>query len=145
MIREANNGDLMALLHLYAYLHENSIPEDMARAEAVWQQMLEDPNHHVIVAVEAGAIVSSCILIIVPNLTRSQRPYGLIENVVTHPDFRCRGIGSACLDYAKQLADGANCYKTMLLTSSKLESTLRFYERAGFDGKEKTAFIRRNG
>jgi hypothetical protein len=29
----------------------------------------------------------------------------------------------------------------MLMTSKKDEDTLRFYEKADFDGKEKTAFI----
>ena len=29
----------------------------------------------------------------------------------------------------------------MLLTGSKEESTLRFYERAGYNSKDKTAFI----
>ena len=31
----------------------------------------------------------------------------------------------------------------MLLTGSKRESTLRFYERCGFDRHAKTAFLRR--
>ena len=31
----------------------------------------------------------------------------------------------------------------MLLTGSKLDSTLNFYERAGYDRHEKTAFIQR--
>ncbi|MEE0157694.1 MAG: hypothetical protein UER27_10665 [Acutalibacteraceae bacterium] len=35
------------------------------------------------------------------------------------------------------------CYKVMLLTGSKQESTLRFYERCGFDRHAKTAFLRR--
>lgn len=143
MIREATGGDLLGLLQLYKHLHENPMPNDMTRAAAVWQRMLDDADHHVILAEEAGEIVSSCILLIVPNLTRGQRPYGLIENVVTHPEHRCRGHASACLGFAKTLADRADCYKIMLLTSSKQESTLRFYERAGFDSGEKTAFIRR--
>ena len=36
----------------------------------------------------------------------------------------------------------ANCYKMMLLTGSKEESTKRFYENAGYNSSDKTAFIR---
>ena len=32
-------------------------------------------------------------------------------------------------------------YKMMLLTGSKKESTLRFYENAGYNSSDKTAFI----
>lgn len=42
--------------------------------------------------------------------------------------------------YAKELAEKENCYKMMLLTGSKEESTLWFYEQAGYNRKDKTAF-----
>jgi GNAT superfamily N-acetyltransferase len=46
-----------------------------------------------------------------------------------------------CLNYAKELALSENCYKLMLLTGSKNESTLNFYEHAGYNRNDKTAFI----
>ena len=78
---------------------------------------------------------------IVPNLTRQGRPYALIENVVTHCSYRKRGLASACLAYAKDLAEAAGCYKMMLLTGAKDGETLRFYENAGYNSADKTAFI----
>ena len=42
---------------------------------------------------------------------------------------------------AKELAQKENCYKMMLLTGSKEESTLHFYEQAGYNQNDKTAFI----
>jgi GNAT superfamily N-acetyltransferase len=36
----------------------------------------------------------------VPNLTRGGSPYALIENVVTHHDFRKRGFGKQILNFA---------------------------------------------
>ena len=62
---------------------------------------------------------------------------------MTRGDFRGRGYASACLDYARQLAEQADCYKIMLLTGSKKPETLRFYEKAGYNRGEKTAFIQR--
>ena len=78
---------------------------------------------------------------IIPNLTRNVRPYAIIENVVTRADQRGRGYATACLSFAKKLAQEANCYKMMLLTSAKNDSTLDFYRRAGYNSTDKTAFI----
>ena len=43
--------------------------------------------------------------------------------------------------YAKKIAEQENCYKIMLLTGSKNQKTLRFYEKAGYNSIDKTAFI----
>lgn len=141
MIREANKNDLNALLELYLYLHEDSIPNQDEHLENTWKQIMEDKNHHLIVNEVDGKIVSSCVCVIIPNLTRNVRPYAFVENVVTHADYRKKGYASECLDYAKAIAKKENCYKMMLLTGSKREETLRFYEKAGYNSKDKTAFI----
>lgn len=145
MIREIMFNDLTGLLQLYTQLHHNPMPEDTEetkeKLEALWAKILEDPNHHIIVAEEEGQIVSSCVCVIVPNLTRGQRPYGFVENVITAREYRGRGLATACLNYARKLAEKENCYKLMLLTGSKQEETLRFYERAGYNRNDKTAFI----
>lgn len=87
-------------------------------------------------------IVSSCVCVIIPNLTHAHRPYTLIENVVTDSAYRRRGLASACLAYAAEIAHSENCYKIMLMTGAKDEETLHFYESAGFNRHDKTAFIR---
>ena len=86
-------------------------------------------------------IVSSCVCVIIPNLTRSVRPYAFIENVVTRIDVREQGFASECLEYAKKIAQQNNCYKIMLLTGSKKEKTLNFYKNMGYNSTDKTAFI----
>lgn len=141
MIREANKNDLNALLELYLYLHEDSIPNQDEHLENTWKQIMEDKNHHLIVNKVDGKIVSSCVCVIIPNLTRNVRPYAFVENVVTHADYRKKGYASECLNYAKAIAKKENCYKMMLLTGSKREETLRFYEKAGYNSKDKTAFV----
>lgn len=141
MIREITENDLDGLLQLYTQLHDNPIPEKTAGLSKLWGKILADPNHRIIVAVEDGKIVSSCVCMIIPNLTHEQRPYAFVENVVTDKEYRKRGLATACLDYAKKIAEGENCYKLMLLTGSKEESTLNFYRRAGYNSNDKTAFI----
>ena len=141
MVREANKDDLEAVLELYLFLHDDSIPEHDDHLAKTWDQIMNDPNHHIIVNEVDGKIVSSCVCVIIPNLTRNVRPYAFVENVVTHADYRCRGLAGECLAYAKQIAEKENCYKMMLLTGSKRESTLRFYQNAGYNSNDKTAFI----
>lgn len=139
-IREAGEHDLEAVLSLYRFLHEETPPLP-GRAAAAWAAICADKNHHALLAELDGSPVSSCILVVIPNLTRSARPYGLIENVVSHPDFRGRGYATALLQHASAIAEGADCYKVMLLTGRKDTATLNFYQGAGFNSQDKTAFI----
>ena len=145
-IREIKENDYRELMELYTHLHDrgiiNPLPEEDENVAMLWKRILDDRDYHILVAEEDGRIVSSCTCIVIPNLTRGQRPYAFVENVVTHPDFRKRGLASACLAQAKVLAEKEGCYKMMLLTGSKEESTLHFYEAAGYNRRDKTAFIR---
>ena len=141
MIREAKREDLDAMLELYMFLHEDSIPEKNSHLEETWEQIIGDVNHHLIICEVEGKIISSCVCVIIPNLTRNVRPYAFVENVVTHADYREKGYATECLDFAKKIAEQENCYKMMLLTGSKSTETLRFYEKAGYNSSDKTAFI----
>ena len=141
MIREITPEDFDGLMRLYTQLHGNPLPEKTPEVLSLWNNILADKNHHIIVAEENGQIASSCVCVIVPNLTHAQRPYALIENVVTDEKHRKKGLATACLDYARALAEKENCYKMMLLTGSKEEATLNFYRKAGYNSSDKTAFI----
>ena len=143
MIREAVTEDLQEILQLYLSLHEDSIPEDNKHLHDTWEKIIDDPDHHLIVNVIDGKIVSSCVCVIIPNLTRGVRPYAFVENVVTHEEYRCKGYASECLDHAKKIALENNCYKMMLLTGSKRASTWNFYEKAGYNRNDKTAFYQK--
>ena len=83
MIREIREEDFDALMGLYTQLHENPMPQKDERIRELWQRILREESHHIIVAEEEGVIVSSCVCVIIPNLTHGQRPYAFIENVVT--------------------------------------------------------------
>lgn len=141
VIRELKENELSDLLELYAHLHELGIPENSEHLQNTWATICNDKNHHIIVCKVAGKLVSSCVCVIIPNLTRNIRPYAFIENVVTHAEYRGKGYATACLNYAKELAVKADCYKMMLLTGSKSDSTLNFYKNAGYNCTDKTAFI----
>ena len=141
MVREALKEDLNELLNLYLFLHEKNIPENSEHLENTWKTIIEDINHHIVVKEINGKIVSSCVCVIVPNLTRNIRPYALIENVVTNEGYCGKGYATECLNYAKEIAIKNNCYKMMLLTGTKNENTLAFYKSAGYNSDDKIAFI----
>ena len=99
MTREAKKEDLNALLQLYLYLHEQEIPKDSRVLRETWNAIMNDENHHIILNVIDGVPVSSCVCVIIPNLTRGVRPYALIENVVTHVKYRGKGYATECLNW----------------------------------------------
>ena len=127
-VRDIKDNELSELLALYTHLHELDLPENNGHLQNTWAAICKDKNHHIIVCEVDGKLVSSCVCVIIPNLTRNIRPYAFIENVVTHAGYRGKGYATACLNHAKKLAEKADCYKMMLLTGSKSESTLNFYK-----------------
>lgn len=141
-IRVANENDLIGLLELYTQLHDNPMPAIDDHLSLLWKRIINDKNHYIVVGKIDDQIISSCVLVVIPNLTHNQRPYALIENVITDESYRKKGYATDILNYAKEIAQKENCYKIMLLTGSKKESTFKFYEQAGYNKKDKTAFIK---
>ena len=145
-IREANVNDVGDLYDLYME-HLTPYPPKEQQDISRWRLLLEsfaaNPDYHLLVGETNGRVVSSVTLVVIRNLTHNLRPYALIENVVTHLDFRNQGYASALIEKASEIAKDDDCYKIMLMTGSKKESTLRFYERCGFSSNEKTGFLRK--
>ena len=143
MVRPIRENELAALLRLYALFHpeEKGADPDGAATHELWRAILANPNLRYYVYETDGKPVSTCTLTIIPNLNHNLKPYGLIENVVTDQAHRRRGFATQVIRYALAEAWDAGCYKVMLLTGSKKEETLRFYENAGFQRGVKTGFI----
>ena len=139
VIRAADRTDLPHLLDLYVHLNPDDarcLPEN---AEAVLDHLMRYEGSVVLVGTIEAVLVTTCTLIVIPNLTRGGKPYALIENVVTHADHRGAGFGRMVLNAAVERAWEADCYKVMLMTGSKKPSTLAFYKAAGFE-QSKTGF-----
>ncbi len=71
------------------------------------------------------------------------RPFAVIENVVTHADYRNKGYASALLEKVSEIAREHRCYKAFLETGSNKESTLNFYKRNGFEIDKKHSCLKR--
>ncbi|NTE89381.1 GNAT family N-acetyltransferase [Agrobacterium rubi] len=141
-IREAHRQDLPDLIELYQHLAEGDDAPDILLANDLFEQFHAYPGSEIFIGEVDGVLSASCTLVVVPNLTRGGKPYGLIENVVTHRAFRKRGFGRQILQFATDAAWIAGCYKVMLMTGSKKPETLNFYLGAGFS-QTKTGFEKR--
>lgn len=141
-IRTVRQEDLTALLNLYVHLNPDnaSLPEE-GHLQQTWKQVLSDPKLHCFVAETNGVLTGSCLLVIVPNLTRGARPFSVIENVVVHRDYRRQGIGTELMRSALEMAWDQGCYKAMLLSGARREDAHRFYESLGFSRDSKTGFV----
>jgi GNAT superfamily N-acetyltransferase len=140
-VKRIEKDELTKLLELYTHLNDNPYPAIDERIENIWARLLNEKNHYILGGYVGEKLVSTCVITVIENLTHRQTPYALIENVVTHPEHRNRGYGSLVLNEARNIAVKNNCYKIILVTGSKRESTLNFYEQAGYNQNDKTAFI----
>lgn len=141
-IRAVRPEDLASLLELYVHLNpDNAALPDEALLLPAWERILSDPNVCCFVADADGVLTGSCLLAVVPNLTRGARSFGVIENVVTHREYRRQGIGTRLIRHALQTAWDAGCYKVMLLSGAWREDAHRFYEELGFTREGKVGFV----
>ena len=146
IIRKAKGTDANELKTLY-FEYLTHFPPKEEQDMDVWQNMLEkfaqDENMYLLVAEEEGKVVSSVQMAIIEGLTHNVRPFAVIENVVTHADYRNRGFASALLEKASEIAKARRCYKVFLETGSNKESTLNFYRNNGFAIDEKHSCLKR--
>lgn len=145
-IRKAKATDAHDLKVLY-FDHLTHYPpqekQDMARWEAILDRFEKDDRMYLLVLEDDGKAVSSVQMAIIDSLTHNIRPFAVIENVVTHADYRNRGYASALLEKATDIAREHGCYKISLETGSNKESTLNFYRNNGFTIDAKHSCLKR--
>lgn len=106
-VRMISHDELNSLLNLYRALHpDDTDPESFGHLDQLWDEIFNDKNLYYPVIEHDGRIVSSCTLAIINNLTRGLRPYGIIENVITHPDYRKKGYGTKVLHKGRRHRQG---------------------------------------
>lgn len=140
-VRSIREGELGKLLHLYKHLHENDLSISQDTVQKVWETVLSSNLIHYFVVEKDGQFISSLFFVIIPNLTRGARAIGLIENVVTHADFRNQGIGRIVMEHAIAFAKKSDCYKVMLLSGAQRKDAHHFYKSLGFSDDNKVGFV----
>ncbi|EGF93645.1 acetyltransferase GNAT family protein [Asticcacaulis biprosthecium C19] len=143
VIRPAASADLSHLLDLYRHLDAEDTRCPPGVAVDVFERFRRYDGSAILIGLIGEAMVASCTIVVIPNLTRGGMPYALIENVVTHGDCRGQGFGKAILAAAVERAWAQGCYKAMLMTGSKKPETLAFYAAAGFEASKTGFQVRR--
>jgi GNAT superfamily N-acetyltransferase len=138
--RIAGNTDLASLLALFEASDVSRHAGPKERAEQVWAQTLARDGLLVFVSDDDSKIVSTCMLITVPNLLRGGRQHGIIENVVTHPEHQGRGHGRAVIGAALAEAWRQDCHHVLLQSGRADPRVHRFYEQCGFKPGLRTAY-----
>ncbi|MCH5183206.1 MAG: GNAT family N-acetyltransferase [Oscillospiraceae bacterium] len=145
-IRRATPRDAEELKILY-FNYLTAFPPKEEQNMDKWRDLIgkleKDERQFLLVAEEEGRVVSSVQVAIIEGLTHNVRPFAVIENVVTHADYRNRGFASALLEEATRIAKRFHCYKVFLETGSNKESTLRFYRNNGFEIDAKHSCLKR--
>lgn len=141
VVRFAAARDLPGLLTLYKELrpHDSELPPQ--QADARWRELLAQSHIRVVVAEIEGSLASTCMIALVANLASGGRPFGVIEHVVTLPQFRGRGLARATLQHALDFAWAQDCCKVMLLSGMQREEAHALYESLGFRGDIERGFV----
>lgn len=145
-IRKAKATDAEALKVLY-FEHLTRFPPQEEQDMSLWINKLskfeKDENMYLLVLETNDKLVASVQMAIIESLTHNVRPFAIVENVVTHADYRNRGYASALLAKATEIAIEKGCYKMSLETGSNKESTLSFYRKNGFEIDKKHSCLKR--
>lgn len=133
--------DLPSLLELFAASEVSPAIQPREHAEMVWRETLARPGVYVFVSDEGVRISATCMLVTAPNLLRQGRCHGFLENVVTHPDFRGLGHGSAVVRAALAQAWADDCHHVLMQGGRADARVHRFYVRLGFVPGRRTAYV----
>jgi GNAT superfamily N-acetyltransferase len=141
--RTAVESDFDSIMRLYRQLQPHDPVLTDGSDRAAFERILSTDGLHLFVLDLDGRVVATTYLNVIPNITRSASPYAVIENVVVEESLRGTGIGKRIMAGTLEAAWAAGCYKAMLLTGSRRESTHGFYRACGFSGDEKTGYLAR--
>lgn len=139
-VRIAELADLPSLLALFA-VSEVSPAAPPDQAESIWHETLGHPGTTVFVSVEAARILATCMLVTAPNLLRQGRRHGFLENVVTHPEHRGQGHGTAVVRAALDQAWRCDCHHVLMQSGRADPRVHAFYEALGFRPGLRMAYV----
>lgn len=140
--RQAKVTDIPALVELLwddpqGSLREN--PSDEARPKylAAVNEIVSDPNCHLLVAVEGNRVVGCVQINILTGMSYQGIRRGLIEDMRIARTCRGTGYSRAMLDAACEHAFNKGCKMIELFVHEDRKEAHTFYEACGFAGHHK--------
>ncbi|WP_276531191.1 GNAT family N-acetyltransferase [Fictibacillus nanhaiensis] len=132
MIREAKRTDKAQILKLYKMLVPNS--KKMNVLEEQIDKIRRDHYNFLLVYEEEGEIIGTLTLNICLQALHGIRPFGVVENIIVHENFRSRNVGQKLLQYVEDYCKTIDCHRIMLLSNSTRQRAHQFFEREGYSG-----------
>jgi len=122
-IKVLRRGDDSILKSVAAEVFDNPIDADLTR------EFLEDPRHHIAVAIDDGLVVgfASAVHYIHPD----KRPELWINEIGLAPTHRRRGLGKAVLNALFEVGRAHNCTVAWVLTDRSNVSAVALYSSVG--------------
>ncbi len=138
-IRRATGSDAPAIEALYRELvsdgHIQVLPEHVSA-------LSESSTSFLLVAKIEDTVYGTALLTLCPDVMYGTQPFGVIENVVVAPAMRGRGLGRSLVLQIEQIAAHHDCSKLMLLSNRTRRDAHVFFQRGGFNGETKRAFVK---
>jgi ribosomal protein S18 acetylase RimI-like enzyme len=136
-MRSATRADLVAIVRLLANDELGSQREQVAEPlpagyERAFVAISEDPNNELIVAEQAGVVVGTMQLTVIPSLSFQGSRRLQIESVRVDGRYRNQGIGRRMMEWAIARARQQQCRLVQLTTHKSRTDAHRFYARLGF-------------
>jgi N-acetylglutamate synthase-like GNAT family acetyltransferase len=138
MIREAKRTDKAQILKLYKMLVPNS--KKMNVLEEQIDKIRRDHYNFLLVYEEEGEIIGTLTLNICLQALHGIRPFGVVENIIVHENFRSRNVGQKLLQYVEDYCKTIDCHRIMLLSNSTRQRAHQFFEREGYSGSVSKGF-----
>jgi GNAT superfamily N-acetyltransferase len=133
-IRDARSEDWAAVAELLRQLgRPSALGTDSERElRHAYERFLSRPDAAALVAEEDGRVVGFCDLMLLPRLNFGG-PQAWIPDLVVAENERGRGIGSALLSHAEELARDRGCWSVFLTSANWRTESHGFYRREGWD------------
>jgi N-acetylglutamate synthase-like GNAT family acetyltransferase len=135
-IRRATDKDIPRILELYRQLSFEPDKYEKAPVEDCRQVLKQLKNYSgaaLLVAEVDGAVVGTTFMAVIPGFAHKTAPFCIVEYVVVDETQRSQGVGKALMDYCKQRAKEAGCYKIFLTSDKRRDRAHKFYRANGFE------------
>jgi aminoglycoside 6'-N-acetyltransferase I len=122
-IKVLKPGDDNVLMTVAADVFDNPVAPDLVR------EFLEDPRHHIAVAIEDGIVVgfASAVHYVHPD----KPPQMWINEVAVAPTHRRQGLGKSVLRSLFQVGQAHNCTVAWVLTDKTNIAAMALYSSVG--------------
>jgi len=104
--------------------------------------LAESSTSFLLVAKIDDTVYGTALLTLCPDVMYGTQPFGVIENIVVTQSRRGGGIGRSLLGQIEQIAAHHDCTKLMLLSDRTRRDAHVFFQRCGFSGETKRAFVK---